>query len=140
MTDKHFLDTNIFVYSFDHAAPKKRARAQALIDDALTQRSGFISTQVVQELLNVALGKFATPMSLTSARLYLENVLLPLCSVFPSADLYTRALNIRGETQFSFYDSLIVAAAQSIDCRTLFSEDMQDGRKLGRLTIRNPFS
>ena len=40
---------------------------------------------------------------------------------------------------YSFYDSLIVAAAIESGCKTLYSEDLQHGQQIGDLTIRNPF-
>ena len=56
MNQAFFLDTNIFVYSFDHLAPRKQERAQSLIVEAIESERSAISTQVIQEFLNVALG------------------------------------------------------------------------------------
>lgn len=136
---KFFLDTNILVYSFDSSAPAKQQIARQLIETALSSQMGVVSSQVVQEFLNVAQRKFAKPMSVTEARTYLNNVLLPLCQHFPSINLYDKALLLREETGYSFYDSLIVASAIEMGCKTLLSEDMQDGRIIHNLTILNPF-
>ena len=62
MSDKAFLDTNIFVYSFDLTAPKKSAVAGSLIRSALQSQTGVVSYQVVQEFFHVALRRFAQPM------------------------------------------------------------------------------
>jgi predicted nucleic acid-binding protein len=62
MNAKYFLDTNVFVYSFDDGKPAKKERSLALIQEALENGSGIISTQVIQEFLNVATQKFAVPM------------------------------------------------------------------------------
>ena len=137
---KFFLDTNIIVYSFDHQAPKKQQTARQLIEIALSSQMGVISSQVVQEFLNVAQQKFAKPMGIAEARRYLSDVLLPLCRHFSSISLYDRALLLREETSYSFYDSLIVAAAIETECKTLLSEDLQDGRIIQGVTILNPFS
>jgi predicted nucleic acid-binding protein len=59
--------------------------------------------------------------------------------VFPSAELYDHALQLRAETGYSFYDSLIVAAALEAGCKTVYSEDLQHNRKLHGLEIKNPF-
>ena len=74
MRDRFFLDTNIFVYTFDSREPKKKARAQDLVSDALTRGRGVISHQVVQEFLNVATQKFANPLSESDALVYLDRV------------------------------------------------------------------
>ena len=92
MSAKFFLDTNIVVYTFDVKAPKKKRRAQELLEQALRTREGVVSTQVVQEFLNVATSKFSVPLRLSDAQQYLQDVLSPLCSVFPSINLYRHAL------------------------------------------------
>ncbi|MCA9900121.1 MAG: PIN domain-containing protein [Ardenticatenaceae bacterium] len=137
---KFFLDTNILVYSFDPSAPAKQQIARELIETALSSQMGVISSQVVQEFLNVSQRKFARPMGVAEARRYLNGVLLPLCQHFPSISLYDKALMLREETGYSFYDALIVAAAIEMGCKTLLSEDLQDGRTIHSVTILNPFS
>jgi len=140
MSDKYFLDTNIFVYSFDKNNPEKCGQAQELICNALDSGKGVISYQVVQEFLCVALKKFTNPLSITDAAEYLSSVLFPLCQVYPGTAFYLNALEIRERTRLSLYDSLIVQAAREAGCRTLFSEDMQHGFKYFELTVKNPFS
>ena len=135
----YFLDTNVFVYSFDEASPGKQATARRLIRDALRTERGVISTQVVQEFLNVAARKFQRPLTLSESREYLRVVLVPLCRHFPSPEFYDRALLLREETGFSFYDALVVAAALESGCSTLLSEDLQHGQTIRGLTVRNPF-
>ena len=139
MKGKYFLDTNILVYTFDPSDRKKRDTARDLVNGALADNQGLISWQVVQEFLNVARRKFATPLSPEDCRLYLRQVLAPLCEVFPSIDLYQRALEIHERENFSYYDSLIVAAADEAGCRTLFTEDLREGSLASGLAIRNPF-
>ncbi|MCB8987459.1 MAG: PIN domain-containing protein [Ardenticatenaceae bacterium] len=137
--EKYFLDTNIFVYSFDGGSPAKQSLARQLIQNALTTQQGTISTQIVQEFLNVALRKFTQPMSVSEARDYMQVVLMPLCQHYPSLTSYEHALRIKSETGYSFYDALVVAAALELDCQILWSEDLQHGRSLHGLTILNPF-
>jgi predicted nucleic acid-binding protein len=135
-----FLDTNILVYSFDETAPDKQQIAQRLIHEALHTQRGVISSQIIQEFLNVALRKFTRPMTVSEARTYLRAVLLPLCHHYPSTTFYDQALLIREETGFSWYDSLVVTAAIELDSDLLFSEDLSANRKIRRLTIINPFT
>ena len=139
MSDRFFLDTNVLVYSFDSDNPKKQERATSLVARALDSGNGFISLQVVQEFVNVALGKFQVPLSLQDCRTYLGSTLLPLCRVYPDGELIYKALEVREATGFSFYDALIVAAAVRGGSSVLFSEDLQAGRRYEGVTITNPF-
>lgn len=136
---RRFLDTNVFVYSFDQSQPAKRARAQSLIAEALHTQSGVCSSQVVQEFANVALRRFATPMTAAQCRGYLQAVMLPLCRLYPSPETYDDALTLHERYSLSWYDSLIVAAAVTLECDELCSEDLQDGLQIGSLRVRNPF-
>jgi len=139
MNDKFFLDTNVLVYTFDRDSPRKRERAAALVTEALAGSKGIISYQVAQEFLNAVTRKFSKPLSVPDAQRYLTVVLEPLCAVFPSVELFHQALDLSGRWGYSFYDSLIVAAALQADCSVLYSEDLQHGQKIGRLKIVNPF-
>ena len=139
MNDKYFLDTNIFIYSFDQSDSVKKDKSLHLISDALSQSKGIISYQVVQEFLNVALTKFNKPLKISDCEKYLTVVLEPLCQVYSSIDLYHKSLEISERWQFSFYDSLIISAALKSQCPILYTEDLQHGQKIFDLEIINPF-
>jgi predicted nucleic acid-binding protein len=139
MSAKYFLDTNIFIYSFDRREPAKQARSAALIQEALRGAAGIISTQVVQEFLNVATTKFAVPLSLEDSQRYLRLVLDPLCQIYPDVSLFAAALRLQTESGYRFYDALIVAAAAQAGCDFLYSEDLQHERRIAGVTIINPF-
>lgn len=137
MSAEDFLDTNVFVYLFDETAPDKRERAERLVRRSLEEGSGCISYQVVQETLNVVTRKLGARPA--SARLLLDDVLAPLWQVNPSRSLYAHGLRLHGQLGFSFYDSLIVAAALEAGCTRLYSEDLHHGQRVDQLTIQNPF-
>lgn len=99
-----------------------------------------VSTQVVQEFLNVALRRFSPSMTVQEAKTYLQRVLLPLCMHFPNSASYARALQLHLETGFAWYDALIVGAAVDSGCITLLSEDLQAGRNVRGTIIVNPFT
>lgn len=139
MSAKYFLDTNIFVYSFSGDSAGKKKTAQDLIGRSLRDGDGIISYQVVQEFLNVAFHKFKKPLTSEQGRLYLEEALNPLCSIYPSHELFRKAVQIKHENGLHFYDSLIVASAIEGGCGVLYSEDLQDGRKIEGVAIKNPF-
>jgi predicted nucleic acid-binding protein len=139
MSDRFFLDTSIFVYSFDQNAPAKAQRSAQLIRQALTTQKGVISYQVVQEFFNVALRRFAQPMQPTDASQYLGTVFRPLLAVHSSQALYAEALQLQASSGFSWYDALIVSAAIQAKCDFLYTEDLQHGQRFGALQVRNPF-
>ena len=139
MSDRFFLDTNIFVHSFDQNAPAKAQRSAQLIRQALTTQKGVISYQVVQEFFNVALRRFAQPMQPTDASQYLGTVFRPLLAVHSSQALYAEALQLQASSGFSWYDALIVSAAIQAKCDFLYTEDLQHGQRFGALQVRNPF-
>jgi predicted nucleic acid-binding protein len=139
MNGRFFLDTNIFVYAFDELSSAKAKRASALIERAVTSRTGIVSYQVVQEFLNVALKRFDPPMTAEQAERYLITVFRPLLSVHASHGLFLEALHLRQRYRFAWYDSLIVAGAVEGGCATLYSEDLQNGLRIGDLKIENPF-
>lgn len=139
MSGKFFLDTNIFVYAFDKTAPEKARRSQQLIEQAVTSRKGIISYQVVQEFFNVALRRFAPPLTVAESEQYLSTVLRPLMAVQSSPALIADGLRLKGRYSLSWFDSLVVAAAVEAKCDVLYSEDFQHGQRFGDLTIENPF-
>jgi len=134
-----FIDTNVFVYHVDESDPGKSDIAHAVIRDAVAAGNACISYQVVQEFLNTMVRKAEQPLALDDAHIYLREVLSPLCRVFASIPLYQNALDIHGRYRFGFYDSLVVAAALSVGCTRLLTEDLQDGQKIEGLEIHNPF-
>src|SRR5580692_10849497 len=135
MSGRFFLDTNIFAYTFDAAAPVKAKKASKLIRRAADTGEGIISYQVVQEFLSLAFRRFAKPMSVAEAEQYLITVLRPLLAVHSSPAIYFEALRVAEKHHMSWYDSLIVAAALEGQCERLYSEDFQHGRKIDGIRI-----
>jgi predicted nucleic acid-binding protein len=133
---KAFFDTNIVVHAHDRAAGAKRDRAAALIEAHVRSATLVISTQVMIEsynaLLRAALLDPAGALEIVEA-LADEHV------VATDAALVLRALRLSQHHQLSHWDGLIVQAALDAGCGTLFSEDMQAGRRYGDLEIVDPF-
>jgi predicted nucleic acid-binding protein len=126
-----FFDTNVLVYSVT-ADPRKSAA------DRVLARGGFISAQVLNEFANVARNKLRKDWT------EIEYAIERFCRAVDDVVHLTRetnasALRLARDHGLSFYDALIVASAQEAGCDTLYSEDMQDGRAIGGLTVRNPF-
>jgi predicted nucleic acid-binding protein len=139
MSDRFFLDTNIFVYSFDEGSPKKASRALDLIQSGVATRKGVVSYLVVQEFLNVALRKFSQPMSVADAEQYLTTVFRPLLTVHSSQAMFSEALLLSGQHHLSWYDALMVSAAIQSECDLLYTEDLPHGQRFGNLQVTNPF-
>ena len=139
MNGRFFLDTNVFVYSFDASAPAKARRARELIRAAVATGKGIVSYQVAQEFFNVALRRFAQPMAVAEAEQYLAAVFRPLMAVHSSQTLFAEALRLSDRYRLSWYDALIVAAAIEGQCGLLYSEDLQHRQRFGDLQVENPF-
>ena len=134
-----FIDTNVFVYLFDETNDRKRTIADRIVKTALETCTARISHQVVQETLNVVTRKLPSPMTAENAQRFLVQVLAPLWQIMPNIALYRRGLDVQARYGFSFYDSLIIAAALESGCTRLYSEDLQHGQQIEGLTIENPF-
>jgi len=139
MSANVFLDTNIFVYSFDLRDPRKRDLALDLIHKTSEASTARISYQVVQEFVNVATKKFSNPLKSSDARMYVESIMSPMWHVNSSLGLAIKALGIQERWSYSFYDSLIIASALEAGCSILYSEDLQHGQTIEGLKIINPF-
>ena len=127
---KPFFDTNVLLYLL--ASDAKADKAETLL-----AAGGVISVQVLNEFASVAFRKLK--MSWPEIREILTTI-RSICEVVPlTVDIHEAGLVIAERYQLSFYDSLILAAAELHDCREVYSEDMGDGQKIGRVTIRNPF-
>jgi predicted nucleic acid-binding protein len=139
MSGKAFLDSNIFIYGYDHRDPRKRRIALDLVRDTTAEGVAVISYQVIHEFFNFALVKAAAKMRHQDARLYLEAVFRPLLAVPSSLALVSEAIRIQERYRLSWYDSLIVSAAQHAGCALLYSEDLQHGQQFGAVTVQDPF-
>jgi predicted nucleic acid-binding protein len=133
MSDRAFLDTNIFVYAIAQDDPRSH-NAEELITEG-----GTVSVQVLNEFAAVARRK--TNMSWTEVQLALESINILCPDPLPiTLDTHQKALAIAAKYGYRIYDALIVASALEAKCTVLYSEDMNDGQVVDhRLTIRNPF-
>jgi predicted nucleic acid-binding protein len=140
MSDRIFLDTNVFVYALSKSVPSKQVIASGLIKQAIESGKGTISFQVVQEFFNVAFRRFTPPMALAEAEQLLAVTFRPLLAVQSSFGLYVRALQLTRNHSISWYDSLLIAAALESDCGVFYTEDLQHGQKFSDLRVVNPFA
>jgi len=113
--------------------------ARELIRTVTFDRTGVISYQVVQEFFHVLLVKAAGKLNTEDAQQVLATVFRPLLAVHSSVALFGDAIHLQKRHRLSWYDSLIVAAAQQSGCAILYTEDLQHGQRFGDLVVTNPF-
>jgi predicted nucleic acid-binding protein len=134
-----FVDTNVLVYAHDRSETRKQPIAQALLEVLWRTRSGVLSTQVLQEFYVVTTRKFDPPMRRGAAR---EIVALygewPIVQV--DVALILAASKLEERHAFSFWDALVVEAARRCGATRLLTEDLQAGRRIGGISIENPFA
>ncbi len=134
-----FIDTNVLVYAHDRSETRKQPVAQALLDALWRNRTGALSTQVLQEFYVVATRKFDPPMRRTAAReivaLYGEWLLVEV-----DVALILAASKLEERHAFSFWDALVVEAARRSGATRLLTEDLQAGRRIDGISIENPFA
>jgi predicted nucleic acid-binding protein len=134
-----FVDTNVLAYAHDRSERRKQAIAQAMLDALWRDRAGALSTQVLQEFYVVATRKFDPPMPRGRARqivaLYAE---WPVVQI--DVLLVLAASELEERHTLSFWDALIVEAARRSGATRLLTEDLQPGRRIGGVSIENPFA
>ncbi len=133
MTEIAFFDTNIFLYARDPRDPEKQIVARETLSAAKVVN---ISTQVVQEFYSAATKKLRMAPSDAAAE---AEALCGLTMVLIGRGEILRAIGIERKHRLSFWDALIVSAAETAGASVLFTEDLADGQTIGAIRIVNPF-
>ena len=136
-TRRVFFDTNVLVYSHDISTPEKCTRAKSLMNEAFIKNIGVVSGQVLGETFVTLTRKIGVPLddALDEIRRLSRFLVVDI-----SSSLVLRAIEIQETCQLSYWDSLIIAAAEFASCDTVWSEDLNDGQRYGSVTVRNPFA
>jgi predicted nucleic acid-binding protein len=139
MTERVFVDTNVFVYARDAAEPRKQPLASAWLAHLWREQLGRTSVQVLSEYYVTVTRKLDPGMKPGEAwddvRALFAWRPQPIDEV-----LMQRSREIEARHGLSWWDSLIVGAAQLQACALLLSEDLQDGGVYGAVTVRSPFT
>ena len=133
-----FIDTNVLVYAHDTDAGDRHATAKVLLAELWDDRSGALSTQVLQEFYAVVTRKFKPAMTRPKARAIVA-AYAEWCAVAAEPQFIVSASRLEEEHTLAFWEALIVQAAIQAGAERLISGDLQDGRRLGALAIENPF-
>lgn len=137
MKERSFFDSNILIYCDDSAFPEKQAVATQLLDDGWNSGNIVLSTQVLQEYFVASTRKLGVSAETAQRKIellaHLDIISIEHIDIVQAIDMH----RLHG---FSFWDSLIIRMAQKTNCSVLYSEDMQNGQKIGNVTIINPFN
>ena len=127
-----FFDTNVLIYAFV-ADDRRGIRAEELLAEG-----GVIGVQVLNEFTNVTRRKLHWQWAQIEAALAVIDALLGPAQPL-TITIHRHAIVLARDHGLSFYDALIVSAAQDAACQILYSEDLQHGRRFEGLTVENPF-
>lgn len=133
---KIFIDTNIFVYTLDGHDREKQATERSIVKNAVESQLPVISTQVLQEFYS------ASTTKLKIDPLIAKNIVHSLgnMEIVPiDLNMIEQGIDISILFHFSFWDALIIAAAEQANCTIIFSEDMNSGQTVRGVRIVNPF-
>ncbi len=139
MSDKYFVDTNILMYAHDTAAGAKHQRAKALVEELWRDRSGVVSTQVLQELSVNLRRKAGRPADLKTTREIITDY-LAWDVVTNTGESILEALEFEERYRISFWDALVLQAAEASGAAVLYSEDLSDGQTYRGVRVVNPLN
>jgi predicted nucleic acid-binding protein len=139
MADKYFVDTNILIYAHDRSAGIKHERARQLVESLWTSGQGVLSTQVLQELCVNLRRKVARPLAVDEIRRLIDDY---MCweIVVNGAQAVVQALEIEVRYKTSFWDALILQAAEQAGAAVLYSEDLAAQQSYGMVRVVNPLA
>ena len=133
---KIFIDTNILVYTLDQKNIEKRDMARKIVKKVVESHQPVISTQVIKEFYVVASNKLkADPIVVKNIIHNFHNMEI----VNNDLDLIEQAIDISILSTLSFWDSLVIAAAEKANCEYVLSEDLNSGQNYRGIKLLNPF-
>lgn len=138
MTGPCFVDANVFIYSRDPSNASKQSRAAEWIERLWAERMGRTSTQALSEFYVTVTRKLPHPLPKDDAWADID-LFMAWEPQAVDTKVFARARQIEERFRISWWDSLIVAAAQLQHCTLLLTEDLQDGTVYGGVTVRDPF-
>jgi predicted nucleic acid-binding protein len=131
-----FLDTNILVYAEDASAPAKQTKALELIKLHLTQRTGVISLQILQEYYVNVTKKLKLDPRIAQNKI---EIFSRFHVAEPTVNDILAAIDLHLRLSLSYWDALVLRMAKQSGCAIVLSEDMQHGKIVDGVEIVNPF-
>lgn len=139
MNDRFFVDTNILVYAYDDSAGPKHAIALSLLNEVLQSGAAIISIQVLQELVICLRRKVARPLHNKEIRKIISELLEEWEVFVSNSDSVLHSLESEERFKTSFWDALILHAAEASAAQTLYTEDLNHGQMYGTVRVVSPF-
>lgn len=139
MTGLVFVDTNVFVYLHDDSELKKKTRADEWISLLVRDRSGRVSFQVLQELYAILTSKRRLNVNVAEAQSIVRELVV-WRPIAVDLAILNRAWALQDRFSVSWWDALIIAAAQTCECQVLLTEDLQHNQEFGAVRVVNPFA
>ena len=133
-----FIDTNVLVYRYDSRDPVKQFRAQELVKSGIENQTAVVSAQVLGEFFTTVTRKIQIPLSTEEAQAAVD-LISTLKVVALDLALVRRAISTQIRYGISYWDALIVAAAESAGCTRILSEDLNHGQAYNGVVVVNPF-
>jgi predicted nucleic acid-binding protein len=139
MTGPVFVDTNVLFYARDASELVKQPLAMKWLARLWRERTGRLSWQVLNEFYVNVTRKLSPAMSPAAARVHVE-MLTAWDPVPVDGKVIRAAWRLQDAYSLSWWDALIVAAAQVAGCAYLLTEDLSAGTKYGGVEVVNPFA
>ena len=138
MTERTFIDTNVLVYAYDRRDPVKQSQALELLGAGIEEQTAVVSAQVLGEFFNTVTRKIPDPLPVEEAQEAVDAI-STLTVVALDLGLVRRAISTHRRYVISYWDALIVAAAESAGCTRILSEDLNHGQAYNGVVVVNPF-
>lgn len=136
---REFVDTNVLVYAHDTSAGPKHARAKQLVSGLWANGNGCLSIQVLQEFYVAITRRVSRPLDPETARRRIEDLSYWLVHSPVAADVL-EAIRLHQAARLSFWDAMVLTSASRLNCRTIWSEDLNAGQIVAGVAVRSPFA
>ena len=135
---RDFFDANILVYAYDPRDQRKQRIAQGLLAQAMANDTGALSAQVLGEFFNVATRRLPNRLSIEEATQAIDEVsVMPVVAL--DLSLVQRAVSTCQRYQVSYWDALIISAAERAGCTRIITEDLNAGQEYNGVVVVHPF-
>ncbi|MEE3852501.1 PIN domain-containing protein [Gordonia sp. LSe1-13] len=135
---REFVDTNVLLYAYDSGGDQRHDRAVELVAELGRARRGVLSVQILQEFYVNVTRKIAVPVHPQAAQERLR-VLSRWPVHSPLASDVLAAAEIADTAKISFWDAMVIRSAAQMECRVIWSEDLNAGQTIAGVRVQNPF-
>ncbi len=136
--ERFSFDTNIFFYALDSSEPARHRQAAEIVAQAALEHDCSIALQAYCELFAAVTRK--KKMSFEDAGAQIADWQILFTTVYPTPGSLKQAVDAVTRHNLSFWDAMLWSVAKDAGVTVLLSEDLQDGRVLGGVLFRNPFT